>query len=159
MATQLDRWLATGAEEPILEPDLPILDPHIHLWDFQDPSPGRLRGMPEGFFKLAQSRFGRVVLQYMMARRDPVFIGMARHFGEHTRGWGHLLDKWMLPELSASACTGHHDVRGFVFIECGCETQPRSNAARSNSAPIELSPDRTQPYHHRSLSLAHARDP
>ena len=25
-------WLATAAPEPILEPDLPIVDPHHHLW-------------------------------------------------------------------------------------------------------------------------------
>jgi predicted TIM-barrel fold metal-dependent hydrolase len=27
-----DAWLATAAPEPILEPDLPIVDPHHHLW-------------------------------------------------------------------------------------------------------------------------------
>ena len=26
-------WLATQVQEPILEPDLPIVDPHHHLWD------------------------------------------------------------------------------------------------------------------------------
>src|ERR1700730_17435209 len=26
-------WLANRAAEPILEPDLPIIDPHHHLWD------------------------------------------------------------------------------------------------------------------------------
>jgi len=30
-----DDWLALDAEE-ILEPDLPIIDPHHHLWDFPD---------------------------------------------------------------------------------------------------------------------------
>src|SRR5258708_14189928 len=28
-----DAWLARQAREPILEPDLPIVDPHHHLWD------------------------------------------------------------------------------------------------------------------------------
>ena len=28
-----DAWLALGATEDILEPDLPIVDPHHHLWD------------------------------------------------------------------------------------------------------------------------------
>ena len=28
-----DAWLAKQAPEPILEPDLPIVDPHHHLWD------------------------------------------------------------------------------------------------------------------------------
>ena len=28
-----DAWLARQAAEPILEPDLPIVDPHHHLWD------------------------------------------------------------------------------------------------------------------------------
>ena len=28
-----DAWLALGAAEDILEPDLPIVDPHHHLWD------------------------------------------------------------------------------------------------------------------------------
>jgi len=30
---RLDAWLARAAPEPILEPDLPIVDPHHHLWD------------------------------------------------------------------------------------------------------------------------------
>lgn len=29
----LDNWLALTAPEPILDPDLPIIDPHHHLWD------------------------------------------------------------------------------------------------------------------------------
>jgi predicted TIM-barrel fold metal-dependent hydrolase len=29
----LDEWLAKQAKEEILEPDLPIVDPHHHLWD------------------------------------------------------------------------------------------------------------------------------
>src|SRR5882757_3963690 len=28
-----EAWLAKQAREPILEPDLPIVDPHHHLWD------------------------------------------------------------------------------------------------------------------------------
>jgi hypothetical protein len=28
-----EAWLAKQAKEPILEPDLPIVDPHHHLWD------------------------------------------------------------------------------------------------------------------------------
>src|SRR5258705_10971429 len=28
-----EAWLAKQAQEPILEPDLPIVDPHHHLWD------------------------------------------------------------------------------------------------------------------------------
>ena len=28
-----DAWLAKRPKEPILEPDLPIVDPHHHLWD------------------------------------------------------------------------------------------------------------------------------
>jgi predicted TIM-barrel fold metal-dependent hydrolase len=35
MAAQRDRWLRTAAE-PALEPDLPICDPHHHLWDRAD---------------------------------------------------------------------------------------------------------------------------
>ena len=27
-----EAWLAKQAKEPILEPDLPIVDPHHHLW-------------------------------------------------------------------------------------------------------------------------------
>ena len=27
-----EAWLATAAPEPIIEPDLPIVDPHHHLW-------------------------------------------------------------------------------------------------------------------------------
>jgi predicted TIM-barrel fold metal-dependent hydrolase len=32
-ADPLGAWLAQAAPEPILEPDLPIVDPHHHLWD------------------------------------------------------------------------------------------------------------------------------
>ena len=34
-ATQAPRedWLARAVEEPVIEPDLPIVDPHIHFWD------------------------------------------------------------------------------------------------------------------------------
>src|SRR5215475_14476195 len=28
-----EAWLAKQAREPILEPELPIVDPHHHLWD------------------------------------------------------------------------------------------------------------------------------
>ena len=31
-----EAWLATAAPEPILEPDLPIVDPHHHLWQRAD---------------------------------------------------------------------------------------------------------------------------
>jgi len=34
----LDAWLALGAEEEVLEPDLPICDPHHHLWDHSNES-------------------------------------------------------------------------------------------------------------------------
>src|SRR5512142_1541917 len=27
-----ESWLATAAPEPIIEPELPIVDPHHHLW-------------------------------------------------------------------------------------------------------------------------------
>ena len=36
MTTDRDQWLAQ-VKEDILEPDLPICDPHHHLWDH----PGR----------------------------------------------------------------------------------------------------------------------
>ena len=36
-------WLARQADEPILEPDLPIVDPHHHLWDH----PGHRYLLPE----------------------------------------------------------------------------------------------------------------
>src|SRR3954463_4327398 len=31
-----EAWLATAAAEPILDPDLPIVDPHHHLWQRAD---------------------------------------------------------------------------------------------------------------------------
>jgi predicted TIM-barrel fold metal-dependent hydrolase len=31
----LDRWLSQEAPEEVLEPDLPIVDPHHHLWDIR----------------------------------------------------------------------------------------------------------------------------
>ena len=32
----LEQWLARGTEEDVLEPELPIIDPHHHLWDCRD---------------------------------------------------------------------------------------------------------------------------
>jgi hypothetical protein len=29
----LNRWIARARKEQALEPDLPIIDPHHHLWD------------------------------------------------------------------------------------------------------------------------------
>jgi|TARA_B100000315_G_scaffold257797_1_gene307877 predicted TIM-barrel fold metal-dependent hydrolase len=31
----LDNWLAEEAQETVIEPDLPIIDPHHHLWDIR----------------------------------------------------------------------------------------------------------------------------
>src|SRR2546430_10215200 len=31
-----EAWLATAADESVLEPDLPIVDPHHHLWQRGD---------------------------------------------------------------------------------------------------------------------------
>ena len=31
----IERWLAQESSEPVLEPDLPIIDPHHHLWDLR----------------------------------------------------------------------------------------------------------------------------
>src|SRR6185503_14684374 len=31
-----DAWLARAPAEPVLEPDLPIVDPHHHLWERHD---------------------------------------------------------------------------------------------------------------------------
>lgn len=36
----IDRWLAQETPEPVLEPDLPIIDPHHHLWDHRTLDPG-----------------------------------------------------------------------------------------------------------------------
>ena len=35
-----DAWLACAAAELILEPDMPVVDAHHHLWD-KNPDPGR----------------------------------------------------------------------------------------------------------------------
>ena len=32
---RLTKWLAQESPEPVLEPDLPIVDPHHHLWDLR----------------------------------------------------------------------------------------------------------------------------
>ena len=42
--TNIEAWLAQESPEPVLEPDLPIVDPHHHLWDirsFTDTEPYR----------------------------------------------------------------------------------------------------------------------
>jgi hypothetical protein len=31
-----EAWLATAAAEPVLDPELPIVDPHHHLWQRAD---------------------------------------------------------------------------------------------------------------------------
>ena len=31
----IDGWLARETPEDVLEPDLPIIDPHHHLWDIR----------------------------------------------------------------------------------------------------------------------------
>ncbi len=36
----IDDWLAQESPEPVLEPDLPIIDPHHHLWDHRTADPG-----------------------------------------------------------------------------------------------------------------------
>lgn len=38
MVTQLEAWLKLTKEDPI-DPDLPICDPHHHLWDYLDDLP------------------------------------------------------------------------------------------------------------------------
>tara|TARA_B110001452_G_scaffold172140_1_gene144194 strand:- start:2216 stop:3400 length:1185 start_codon:yes stop_codon:yes gene_type:complete len=35
----VEAWLATATVEPVLEPDLPIIDAHHHLWDQRKPAP------------------------------------------------------------------------------------------------------------------------
>jgi hypothetical protein len=36
----IDDWLANETPEAVLEPDLPIIDPHHHLWDNRATDPG-----------------------------------------------------------------------------------------------------------------------
>ena len=36
----IEDWLAQESPEPVLEPDLPIIDPHHHLWDHRNADPG-----------------------------------------------------------------------------------------------------------------------
>ena len=31
----LDQWLQSGIKEEVIEPELPIVDPHHHLWDIR----------------------------------------------------------------------------------------------------------------------------
>ena len=31
----IESWIAKETPEPVLEPDLPIIDPHHHLWDLR----------------------------------------------------------------------------------------------------------------------------
>jgi predicted TIM-barrel fold metal-dependent hydrolase len=38
MTTRLEEWLKLTREDPI-DPDLPICDPHHHLWDYPDSLP------------------------------------------------------------------------------------------------------------------------
>jgi hypothetical protein len=56
-----EAWLAKQAREEILETDLPIIDPHHHLWDHLN------------------NRHGA-------ARLSPAMID--RHFPPHAKAWG-----------------------------------------------------------------------
>ena len=34
-STLLDQWLQSSIKEEVIEPELPIVDPHHHLWDIR----------------------------------------------------------------------------------------------------------------------------
>ena len=36
---QLNQWLKTEIQEDVIEPQLPIVDPHHHLWDLRKYTP------------------------------------------------------------------------------------------------------------------------
>jgi L-fuconolactonase len=59
----LNAWLARRPPEEVLEPDLPIVDPHHHLWD----NPGRRYLLPE---LLADISGGHKILKTMFMECD-----------------------------------------------------------------------------------------
>ena len=54
-------WLARAAPEPAIDPDLPIIDPHHHLWD----NPGHRYLVPEFADEIARGGHNVVATVYM----------------------------------------------------------------------------------------------
>ena len=77
--------------EPILEPDLPIVDPHHHLWDRRSYAPPA--GAPAASATPA-------------APEHPFITAIAG------------AQRYLLDELLADTASGHN-IRATVFVECG----------------------------------------
>jgi L-fuconolactonase len=96
-------WLAQTAEE-ILEPELPIIDAHHHLWDARAPLSKVMRPVvdqggkaTEGGAHCATGRPGGAV--------DPAQLGWQR--------------RYLMDDIVADLMGGGHNVVQTVFVECG----------------------------------------
>jgi len=49
---EISEWLSREKLEPVLEPELPIIDPHHHLWDVRRPED--ICGLPKGFDEMVK---------------------------------------------------------------------------------------------------------
>lgn len=97
-------WLARSKEEVILEPDLPIVDPHHHLWDARAPLSEVMRPVVDeagertsGGAHCATSRPGGAV--------DPAALGWQK--------------RYTIDDVVADVVSGGHNIVATVFLECG----------------------------------------
>ena len=87
-------WLAKAPPEEVLEPALPICDPHHHLWDRERKVPGRA---------------GRV------ATAAELPVGFVNFFGEMSPEYN---QRFLFDELLALMLSGHNVV-STVYAQCG----------------------------------------
>lgn len=85
-----------------MDPTLPIIDPHIHLWD-----PGRQPRIATPFTKLLSWNAGLLRAVPNLVLPEPVreFIGRPDY----------VVTPYLVPDYAAD--TGHHRVEGYVYVE------------------------------------------
>ncbi len=69
-----ERWLALGEVEPVLDPELPIVDAHHHLWDNRETQPGNGSGhryLLDDF--LADTNTGHKVVATVFIETDAMY--------------------------------------------------------------------------------------
>lgn len=122
-STPLDRWLKRGKSkhEEVLEPDLEIIDPHVHFWDACDDDKGNIT-----YWTRLQILFGRTT--WRIGKRMTRYLfrfwcsltesgrGRLNTFGWHPRCYN-IFDRYMLQEFKRDL-EGHKVVQ-VVAIESG----------------------------------------